>query len=679
MASSPDLLPAALLSEAAYQGKTKALGWAGIPAQRRLESWEAELLREGLADGLPPTREQIARLRESFWLDDLQETVSREIKGGGMDREGREALARQLWVALFARPYGPKTLGDRLEERGQATSSEWDEAGLSRPGVWRDDEVHCSLFAKVWTPESGFHPDRVWVAIRGTEMGARALGTTLGTAGDYMDLYRNFPKAWRASYKGASDALAASIAEQPERMRPKEVICVGHSFGGAMAQEAVLQGGGEFERLGAKPRAITFGNPGTGEMGIVTGVAAALGIAAFAMIGLGKWARDRLGLGKASGGMARVSEGWSLKAREAFVGVCGALAQVSKIGPWGELNAQSQMAWNLRDGMILGSEFGGWRSGWVGFRDEEGRRRANEPGAMAHVANRRDLVPAIGDASGFDFPGERIFAEPGAAASANPVADHAMGLYAKTAQDLLVAGGQGDHPWMRSLEGCRRAVDGMLEIQARLHADAVSSGMEMAFIREQLRSSRYADEREAPRHLRSGLAKAERNIAKPRTALLEHIRRGGSDVHIGGISQEMADAISLGRGKEFCMLVHQDATAMIKAKELSRGAAHFCAANEEEEAGAANPGKPSAALAEEMAWLRSHGWHAKGLVKGEESLEAQKAQEAALDSARGELPGRAAREAHEDIRAPIILSEYRRRKKMAGGEAATPARSTPSI
>lgn len=551
---SPDLLPAALLSEMAYMESSKALGWYGVPWSRRLPAWKEEALREDLADGLEIAPSRIEELRRAFWLDDLQEAVSREIERGGRDEAARERLARRLWVALYARGYKPRDLEESLERRGESASSREGAPGMSRRGVWRSREVHCALFAKVWDREAGFADERVWVAYRGTDLSAKPSGAL----GDYLDLYRNFPKAWRAHYRSSHEAFGEAMGRLPERMRPKEAIFVGHSLGGAMAQEALLQGGGQIERWGGRARAITFGSPGTGEMGAATACAAGLGALAFGLAGLGKWARDRLGLGGERGGLARESEGVSASIRRSFALACAIVARATKIGPLGRANALSQAAWNAGDAERFGEEFGG--EGWVGFRSPEGVERASRPGVIEQIAHRRDLVPAIGEASGFDFYGTRRLVEPPVAASANPAADHAMSLYAASAMDLLVRAGRGGHPWMRALAGCRRMVDGMLEIQASLREQAARAGREAEFLREQLRSSRYGDEREA-----------------------------------GSAARERA-----GELRAFPKLVRDLIAAERRARDLEQGPGHF-------DLEAANEGRAPAAspdLRREMAWIR---------------------------------------------------------------------------
>lgn len=518
MVGDPMGIPAAMLSDISYQYKSKALGWHGIPKSRRLPEDQQERLREKMAQDKDLGKEDISLLRQAYWLDDLQLAVMNEIKNGGPDRDARAEMARKLWVALYARPYEPEGLAERLEAKGQKGAEidgDGKAAGLSRSGIWRADDVHCMMLAEVWDPIDGFDSGKVWVATRGTENKARAMTSGAVTFfKDYVgDLYRNFAKSWRANYKDAYDALADGIEAMPEGKRPKEIWHVGHSFGGAMATESVMQGSDRMAALGVESRAYTFGSPGSGQMGLGTAAVAGAGLISFAAIGLAKWARDALGMGKPEGGMSKESSGLSLLARQGFDAAFGALSWITTTGPLWMLDTVSQTISNKIDAWRTGKkEFD--QVGWAGFRTESAERRADEAGRMTHLAHRRDIVAAVRSSSGFWKAGEVAYAETAHAASLSPTADHAMSRYAKTAVDLAMQSGNETHPYLKSLRACERAVGKMMELQAAMHEKAKVGGREMEFLRGQLRSSIYRDEQEAPEWVREGIATVDREISR---------------------------------------------------------------------------------------------------------------------------------------------------------------------
>lgn len=587
----PETFQAAVLSYVAYQGKTKSLGWHGIPAARQLPEEKAETFRVKLSQGKSLNEDELSSLRQSFWLEDLQEVVFDEVKLGGMSLESREDLALKLWSALFVQPFSPPNFKKKLTEIGQ-TGAEIDgdgkEAGLSRDGVWRSNDVHCMLFAKVWEPVNGFDSDRVWVAVRGTENKARALSSgTMTFLRDYAaDLYRNFAKSWRKDYHEAYMALGDAISEMPENQRPKEIVHCGHSFGGAMATEAFMQGSDRMERLGVKSSAITFGSPGSGEMGVATAAVALGGLGAFAAIGAARWAIDAVGLGGVKGGLHKELSGAGLLARQVFNAAFGALAWMTTTGPLWMLNAASQTVSNKIDAWRTGKrEFD--RAGYLGFRTDSASKRALEDGRLTHFKHVGDAVAAVGDVSGFGTAGEDVYMRPSIRGSLNPVAEHAMGLYAKSAIDRMVSTGFGNDPALTAYMGCLAAVDQMVAQQAKLHAQSKLDGTEMHFVRQQLRSSTYRDEQEAPDWARKNLARVNGAISRQKKLIETNSedlrRRREAASHPGplvfrALGKEGADLSG------FQKIVACEGSALQRATEMIAkcgGKTHFSTSNDQ--------------------------------------------------------------------------------------------------
>lgn len=530
--TSPEALVAALLSEASYVGKSKAFGWSGISKHRQLPPEEAEQMRRALASGGSLSPAQADMLRDSFWRDDLMMLTLDEIAAQSDLPERREELARRLWVGLYSKPAMGSLLDKGLalasraneasENRDRATGENKDplqpDVRFSRPGVFRASDVHCAIYASVWSPEKGFGPGNsdVWIAFRGTENNAKALQSPIKTF--FMDYafkaYRSFAKTYKARYKDSVDAYLSAADNLPREDRPKRIIFAGHSLGGSEAIEAIVQGREDFAKRKIKTEGYTFGSPGTGAVGALS-VAASIPFAAVA--GLAHAARLGWELipGNApqEGLLSKKADGLQNFGRLARVYAAKMANLLTKAPGINGANRLSQIAGNIMDSL------GSWRlshpvksinRGMLGlgaktFSTEADADWAEASGGMVHYAHRRDFVRVVGECSGFSLPGKTQLIDTRQAAG-GPVKEHSCSMYVSSIQSLLIRENEGANPWVQALVGCRHAVNEMLSIQAILHRNAIVSGVEKSFINNELKSSIDTDANEAPLWVRERLA-----------------------------------------------------------------------------------------------------------------------------------------------------------------------------
>lgn len=544
--TSPHALVAALLSEASYVGKSKAFGWSGIGQERLLANEAAEEMRRTLASGGALDEAQAKALRESFWRDDLMMLTMDEIEARADLPERREELARRLWVALYSRPAidalldkglaGASRANGASENRDRATTANKDplhaDVRFSRPGVFRATDVHCAIYASVWTPEKGFGEANadVWIAFRGTENNAKALQSPVKTF--FMDYafkaYRSFAKTYRARYKDSVDAFLTATDHRPKAERPKRIIFVGHSLGGSEAIEGIIQGRADFAKRGIKTEGYTFGSPGTGAVGALS-VAASVPFAAAA--GLAHAARVAWELipGNApqEGLLAKKADGLQNFARLARVYASKMANIITKAPGVNGANRLSQIAGNLMDSLGSWRLSHPWRSinhGMLGigaktFSTGADADWAEASGGMVHYAHRRDFVRVVGECSGFSLPGRTQLIDTCQAAG-GPVKEHSCSMYVSSIQSLLIRENEGAHPWVQGLVGCRLAVNEMLAQQAILHRNAIVSGQERGFIDGELQSSVSTDQNEAALWVRERLALQNAALASQGNQLL---------------------------------------------------------------------------------------------------------------------------------------------------------------
>lgn len=535
----PEALVAALLSEASYVGKTKAFGWNGIANELSVHPDEAERMRQALASGEHLSPEQAERLRESFWRDDLMMLTAKEIEAQADLPDDREELARRLWVALYTQPARLPQADDHLwmaVKKNEASGNKIrnpalgpmgevsPDVGFTRPGVFRATDVHCMLFAKVWTPQEGFGDGNktLWIAARGTENGARALQNPVKTfLMDYaFKAYRNFAKAYKSRYKDAVDAALTATDTLPEHMRPAKVILCGHSLGGSEAIEALIQGKGAFQKRSLATEGYTFGSPGTGAVGALSAAGAVPIAATLGLFHAAAVLMDRIpGLRPAAGLMAQKASGLQDFSRLARVAGAKMLHALGRLPVINLINRASQVAANVVDAT---SEWnyrapteslnkGMFGLGWVGFREPGAEAWAEKSGGMTHYAHRRDFVRLVGECAGFDLPGKTQLIDARQAAG-GPVKEHSCSMYVNSMQDLLTRENEASHPWMQSLVGCRDAVNQMMQKHAQLHKRAIEAGVEEQFIQQQLKSSTTYDENEASSWIRRRLAREHLKI-----------------------------------------------------------------------------------------------------------------------------------------------------------------------
>lgn len=535
----PEALVAALLSEASYVGKTKAFGWNGISTELGIKPEEAEAMRSRLASGEHLSMEQAERLREAFWRDDLMMLTAEEIEQQADLPEKREELARRLWVALYTEPANIPKPDDHLwaaVKKNEASNNKIrnpalgpmgeiaPDVGFTRPGVFRATDVHCLLFAKVWTPQEGFGEGNktLWIAARGTENNARALQNPVKTfLMDYVfKAYRNFAKTYKARYKDAVDAALMGTDTLPASQRPAKVVLCGHSLGGSEAIEALIQGKGAFQKRSLATEGYTFGSPGTGRVGALS-VAGSVPIAALqGLFHAGALLLERIpGLRPTPGLMAQKASGLQDFSRLARVAGAKILHGLGRLPLINLINRASQVSANVVDATsewnyrapVESLNKGMFGLGWVGFREPGAEEWAERSGNMTHYAHRRDFVRLVGECAGFDLPGKTQLIDARKAAG-GMIAEHSCSMYVNSMQDLLTRENEASHPWMQSLAGCRDAVNKMMQRQAYLHKRAIEAGVEEQFIQQQLKSSATYDENEASSWIRQRLAREHLKI-----------------------------------------------------------------------------------------------------------------------------------------------------------------------
>lgn len=428
-----EIFIAAMLSEAAYREGEKALGWADVPMDRRLDSETEEQARQLLSQGsqLPsPLRESIFL---AFWPEDMESCARKELAESAICEASRDRLARRLWVALFAKPYLPEGLRASLENKADGEKSL--ELSIQREGVLSGGDLHATILAEVWDPESGFNGQVIWAASRGSEIKSLARERRfLEMAKEYAgNWYLDFPKSWEVTRKSAHAALSMAFGEMPEEARPSEIVHVGHSFGGAMAAEAVLQGAELMEASGVRARAITFGSPGSGSVGVVAVRDAAIGLLEKATMATGS-------------ALAKTSQALPQGRLENFLFLAGLKLKNPALTPFveklrGKLGANEPNA-----------------TPTVPLLAEQARR-------VLHLAHRGDVVRSLGESGGYAFPGETIWMEPAGET-------HAASGYAKSAERLIDNSGARAHPLRVALQECRNTIDSLLKEMFDLPATA---------------------------------------------------------------------------------------------------------------------------------------------------------------------------------------------------------------